>query len=59
MILDDYRTFLTPNGAKLYNDLCNNFDLYYFTATILIEKGLHVEFRYALFKASALVKQIL
>jgi hypothetical protein len=59
MILDDHGTLLTPNGAKLHNDLCNDFDSYCFTATMLIEKGLHVEFRRALFKASALVEQIL
>jgi hypothetical protein len=59
MILDDYKTLLTPNGAELHNDLYNDFDSYYFTATILIEKGLHVEFRRVLSKAFALVEQIL
>jgi hypothetical protein len=59
MILDGYGTLLTPNGAELHNDLCNDFDSYCFTATMLIEKGLHVEFRRALSKASALVEQIL
>jgi len=59
MILDDHGTLLTPNGAKLHNDLCNDFDSYCFTATMLIEKGLHVEFRHALSKATALVEQIL
>jgi hypothetical protein len=59
MILDDYRTLLTPNNAELHNDLYNNFDLYYFTAIMLIKKGLHVEFRRTLSKASALVEQIL
>jgi hypothetical protein len=59
MILDDHRTLLTSNGARLHNDLCNDFDSYYFTATMLIGKGLHVQFRRALSKASALVKQIL
>ena len=56
MILDDYGTLLTLNGAKLYNDLYNDFDSYCFTIIILIEKGLYVEFRRALFKASALIK---
>ncbi len=59
MILDDSGTLLTPNGAELHNDLCNDFDSYCFTATMFIEKGLHVEFRRALSKASALVEQIL
>jgi hypothetical protein len=59
MILDDHGTLLTPNGAKLHNDLCNDFDSYCFTATMLIKKGLYVEFRRALSKASALVEQIL
>ncbi|KAF4619079.1 hypothetical protein G7Y89_g14768 [Cudoniella acicularis] len=59
MIFDDHGTLLTPNGAKLHNDLCNDFDSYCFTATMLKEKGLHVEFRRALSKASALVEQIL
>ena len=59
MILDDYGTLLTPNGAKLHNDLCNDFDSYCFTATMLIEKGLHVEFRCVFSKASAFVEQIL
>ena len=56
MILDDYKTLLTLNGAKLYNDLYNDFDSYCFTATILIEKGLYVEFRRVLSKASILVE---
>lgn len=59
MILDDHGTLLTPNGAKLHNNLCNDFDSYCFTATMLIEKGLLVEFRRALSKATALVGQIL
>jgi len=56
MILDDYKTLLTLNSAKLYNNLCNNFDSYCFTTTMLKEKGLHVEFRRALFKAFALIE---
>jgi hypothetical protein len=59
MILDGYKTLLTPNGAELHNDLYNDFDSYCFTTTMLIEKGLHVEFRRALSKASTLVEQIL
>ncbi|KAF4628750.1 hypothetical protein G7Y89_g9400 [Cudoniella acicularis] len=59
MILDDYRTLLTLNSAELYNDLYNDFDSYYFTTTMLIEKGLYVEFRRVLSKASTLVEQIL
>jgi len=58
MILDHHGTLLTPNSAKLYNDLCD-FDSYCFTATMLKEKGLHVEFRRALSKAFALIEQIL
>ena len=59
MNFDDQGNLLTPNGAKLDNALCNDFDSYCFTATMLMEKGLHVEFRRALSKASALVEQIL
>lgn len=56
MILDNYRTLLTPNSAELYNNLYNDFDLYYFTTTILKEKGLYIEFRYILSKASTLIE---
>ena len=56
MILDDYRTLLTLNSAELYNDLYNDFDSYYFTTTILIEKGLYIEFRHILSKASTLIE---
>ncbi|KAM7209848.1 hypothetical protein V8F06_014768, partial [Rhypophila decipiens] len=59
MNFDNYGNLLTPNGAKLDNTLCNDFDSYCFTATLFIEKGLHVEFRRALSKASALVEKIL
>lgn len=59
MILDDDGTLLTPNGAKLHYDLCTDFDSYCFTATMLKEKGLHIEFRRALSKAFALIEQIL
>jgi hypothetical protein len=58
MIFDDYKTFLTLNNAKLYNNLYNDFDLYYFTAIMLKEKGLYVKCYHALFKAFALIKQI-
>jgi hypothetical protein len=59
MIFDNYGNLLTPNSNKLENALCNDFDLYYFTATILMEKGLQVRFHRTLSKASALVEQIL
>jgi hypothetical protein len=59
MIFDDHGTLLAPNGAKLHNDLCSHFDSYCFTATMLIENGLDVEFGRALSKASALVEPIL
>ena len=59
MILDDHGTLLNPNGAELHNELCNDFDSYCFAATMFIGRKLHVEFRHALSKASALVEQIL
>ena len=59
MIFDDQGTLLNPNGAELHNDLCNEFDSYCFTATILKGRKLHVEFGHALSKAFALVEQIL
>ncbi len=59
MIFDDHGTLLNPNGAELHDDLCNEFDSYCFTATMLKGRKLHVEFRHALSKASALVEQIL
>ena len=59
MIFDDRETLLDPNDVELYNDLCNEFDSYCFTATMFKERKLHVEFRHAFFKASALVEQIL
>ncbi|KAK2805975.1 hypothetical protein FQN50_005990 [Emmonsiellopsis sp. PD_5] len=59
MILDDQGTLLAPNGTKLdTNDLCD-FDSYFFTAAMLVEKGLPIDFRRALSKASALVEQLL
>lgn len=59
MIFDDHGTLLNLNGTELHNDLCNEFDSYYFTATMLRGRKLHVKFRHALSKASALVEQIL
>jgi hypothetical protein len=59
MILDDQGTLLALNSARLHNGLCNDFDSYCFNATMFREKGLHVEFRRALSKASALIEQIL
>jgi hypothetical protein len=55
----DYKTLITLNGAKLYNNLYNNFNLYCFTIIILKEKRLYIEFSYTLSKTSALIKQIL
>ena len=48
-----------PNGAKFDNALCNHFNSYCFTATMLMVTGLHVDVRRAISKASALVEQIL
>ncbi|KAK0111484.1 hypothetical protein ONS95_001839 [Cadophora gregata] len=59
LILDENGTLLTPNGAKMSNDLCNDFDSYCFSATMFLEQGLYVESRRALSKASALVEPIL
>lgn len=59
MILDEQGNLLTPGGAKLNNDLCNDFDSYCFNATMFIEKGLYIESRRALSKASALIEPIL
>ena len=59
MIFDDHGTLLNLNGADLYNDLCNKFNSYCFTATMFKARELHVKFRHALSKASALVEQIL
>jgi hypothetical protein len=56
MTLDKYRTLLNINSTKLYNRLYNDFDLYYFTTTILKEKGLYIKFYYVLSKASTLIK---
>ncbi len=59
MILDDHETLFNSNDVELHNDLCNDFDSYCFTAIIFMIRKSHVEFRYALFKVSALVEQIL
>jgi len=59
MILDEHGTLLSPNGAELRNDLCNDFDSYCFTATVFKERNLLNECRHALSKASALVERIL
>jgi hypothetical protein len=59
MILDDYGTLLNSDGTKLHNGLCNDFDLYCFTATMFVGRKLHKEFCYVLSNASALVQQIL
>lgn len=59
MIFDSHGSLLTPSGAQLHNDLCNDFDSYCFTATMLIGKGLWNEFRCALSKASGLVAKII
>lgn len=56
MTLDKYRNLLNINSTKLYNRLYNNFNSYYFTTTILKEKGLYIEFCYILSKAYTLIK---
>jgi len=58
MIFDDYGTLLGPDGTELHNDLCNDFDSYCFSATMFVGRKMHFEFRHALSKASALIKQI-
>ena len=57
--IDNHGTVRGPDGTELLYDLCNDFDSYCFTATMLIQKSLYVEFRRALTKASALVERIL
>ncbi|CZS92382.1 uncharacterized protein RAG0_02805 [Rhynchosporium agropyri] len=57
--LDACGTLITPTGMELRNDLCNDFDSYCYTATMLAKKGLHVPFRHTISKASALVERIL
>lgn len=58
MIFDDHETLLNSNDVELYNDLCNEFDLYCFIATMLKSRQLYVKFRYAFFKVFALVEHI-
>lgn len=53
---EDHETLVAPRGA---DDALNNFDSYCFTATMLLAKGLPVEFRHSLSKACALVDPIL
>jgi hypothetical protein len=57
--IDNDGTVRAPDGRELLYDLCNHFDSYCFTATMLIEKGLYFESRCALSKACALVERIL
>lgn len=59
MTFDEDGILLNQNGARLKNDLCNDFDSYCFTATMLVGRKLHVEFHHALSTATALVKPIL
>lgn len=59
MKFDIYGNLVTPDGARLNNALCNDFDSYCFTAAMLKGNGLYVEFRRVLSKAFALVEQIL
>lgn len=59
MKFDEGGILLSSDGAEWRNDLCSKFDSYCFTATMLKEKGLHVDFRHTLERAFALVKPIL
>ena len=59
MIFDEHGTLLNPNGTRSNNDLCDNFDSYCFTASMLMSRKSYVGFGHALSKASALVKQML
>ncbi|KIV98341.1 uncharacterized protein PV09_09816 [Verruconis gallopava] len=59
MKFNDHGTLLNSNGSELRNDLCDNFDSYCFTATILASRALYVGFRATLSKAFALVEEIL
>jgi hypothetical protein len=58
MKFDGRGTLITPNGAKLRNDCCTEFDSYYFTATILSRKKKYHDCYIAISKASQLVEQI-
>ncbi|KIW21817.1 uncharacterized protein PV07_12757 [Cladophialophora immunda] len=58
MKFDAYETLLLPSGAPMHNNLCENFDSYCFTATLLHGKGLNFEFGRALSKACDLVEKL-
>jgi hypothetical protein len=57
MNFNEHGILVDRNGTRLNDDLCNDFDSYCFSATMLI--GRRKEFVCALSKACALVKQIL
>lgn len=59
MVFNENEILLSQDGAELRNDLCTEFDSYCFTATMLKEKGMYIEFHGALSRASALVNPIL
>ncbi|KAF2731541.1 hypothetical protein EJ04DRAFT_365458 [Polyplosphaeria fusca] len=59
MIFDHAGTLLMSNGAQLQYDLCNDFDSYCFTASILLGNGSYGESYRALSRACALVKRII
>lgn len=59
MSFDAHGIILNQNGIRSTNELCNDFDSYCFTATMLFRRNQHIEFGHALSKAFALVKQIL
>lgn len=59
MIFDENGLLVSRGGVRLRNDLCTDFDSYYFTATMLKEKGSYVEFNGAVSRASALIEPIL
>ncbi|KAG7402657.1 hypothetical protein Forpe1208_v017037 [Fusarium oxysporum f. sp. rapae] len=59
MRFDMDQSLVTPTGDRLDNALCSEFDSYCFTATVLAQKRMSVEFGRALSKACDLVKRIL
>lgn len=59
MIFDGNEILLSLDNTEFRNSLCNDFDSYCFTATMLKEKGLSVEFGYTLEKAFDLVRPVL
>ncbi|KAM0714513.1 hypothetical protein Q7P37_009808 [Cladosporium fusiforme] len=59
MRFDENSVLLSSNGSEFRNHLCDDFDSYCFTATMLKDKGLHTEFRRTISSAFALVKPIL